>query len=65
MLNKAYYYRKMKSYTSLVGKLKAKRLLGRPDNRWNSNIKMEYKELRCKHVDWLRVGTTADVLSTR
>jgi hypothetical protein len=42
-----------KAYKILIGKPKGKRLLGRPRRKWENNIKMVLKELRCNVVDWI------------
>jgi hypothetical protein len=39
-------------YKILVGKPELKRPLGRPRSRWEDNIKMELKEVRCGSMDW-------------
>ena len=43
-------------YRVLVGKPEGKRPLGRPRRRWEDNIKMDLKEVRCGSI-WLRIGT--------
>ena len=47
-------------YRVLVGKLEAKRPLGRPRRRWEDNIKMDLQEVGCgvwTGSSWLRIGT--------
>ena len=44
----------------LVGKPEGKRSLGRPRHRWENNIKMDLKEVRCgvwTGSSWFRLGT--------
>jgi hypothetical protein len=41
------------SYKILFGKFEEKRLLLRPRRRWEDDIKMELKEMRCGDVDWI------------
>jgi len=38
-------------YRVLVGKPKETRPLGRPRRRWEDNIKMDLKEVRCGDMD--------------
>jgi len=47
-------------YRLLVGKPEVKRPLGRPRRRWEDNIKMEIKEVRCKGTGWIRVAQDRD-----
>jgi hypothetical protein len=45
-------------YRVLVGKPVGKRLLGRPRQRWEDNIKMDLQEVGWGHgLIWLRIGT--------
>jgi hypothetical protein len=47
-------------YRILVGKPEGKRSLGRPRRRWEDNIKMDLKEVRCgvwTGLSWLRLDT--------
>ena len=37
----------------LVGKPEGKRPLGRPRRRWEDNIKMVLRELRCNPGEWI------------
>jgi hypothetical protein len=48
------------SYKVLVGKPEVKRPLGRPRHRWDVNIKMDLKEVRCRGMDWFDVGQDRD-----
>jgi hypothetical protein len=52
---------KRDAYRILVRKPEGKRPLGRPRSRWVDNIKME---LRDTGLSWLRIGTSAWLLST-
>jgi len=45
---------------NLVGKPEGKRLLGKPRNRWEDNIKMNLEEVEWgtwTRLIWLRIGT--------
>jgi hypothetical protein len=47
-------------YRVLVGKLEAKRPLGRPRRRWEDNIKMDLQEVGCgvwTGSSWHGIGT--------
>ena len=43
-----------------MGKLEGKRPLGRPRRRWNDNIKMDLKEVRCGGTDWNELAQDRD-----
>jgi hypothetical protein len=45
-----------KVYKVLVGKLKEKRLLGRPRRRWEDGIRMDLREIGLGGVDWIRLS---------
>jgi hypothetical protein len=47
-------------YRVLVGKLKGKRLLGRPRNRWEDNIMMDPQEVGCGFMDWIGLALDRD-----
>lgn len=47
----------------LIGKLKAKGPLGRVRHRWENNIKLRVKEIRCEDVD--RIHVSQDNISNR
>ena len=47
-------------YRVLVGKREGKRLLGRPRRRWEDNIKMDFKEVRCGVLDWIKLAQDRD-----
>jgi hypothetical protein len=52
---------KMKSaYEVLVGKCKMKRPLKRPRDRWEDNIKMHFREIRFKVMDWIHLAQDWD-----
>jgi hypothetical protein len=40
-------------YKILVRKSEGMRPLGRPNNRWEDNMKMDFKEVGCQDVDWI------------
>ena len=44
----------------LVGISEGKRPLGRPERRWEDNIKMELKERGCDPVDWIEHAEDRD-----
>jgi hypothetical protein len=41
------------AYMILVGKLEAKRPLGRPGRRYVDNVKMDLQEVGCECMDWV------------
>jgi len=43
-------------YRVLVGKLEAKRPLGRPRRRWEDIIKMDLREEGCGGMDWIELA---------
>jgi hypothetical protein len=43
------------AYKILVGKTEGKSLPGRPRRRWEENIRMGLREIRCKIVDWIQL----------
>ena len=45
-------------YRVLVGKPEGKRPLGRP--RWVDNIRMDFQEVECGHVDWIGLAQDTD-----
>jgi hypothetical protein len=53
-------------YTSKIYKTliwpKGKRPLGRPRCRWVHNIRVDVGEIRWGDVDWLRIGTSGELL---
>jgi hypothetical protein len=59
---------KRNAYRVLVRKLEGKRPLGRPRRRWVENVRMDLGEIGWDGVDkllWLRIGSSAWLLSTR
>jgi len=40
----------------LVGKPEGKRPLGRPRHRWEDNIKMDFQEVGCWGMDWIKLA---------
>jgi hypothetical protein len=44
----------------LVGKPDGKRPLGRPRRRWEDNITMDLREMRCGCVDWMELAQDRD-----
>jgi hypothetical protein len=48
-------------YRVLVGKPEEKRPLGRPRGRWENNIKMDLREVRCRGVDRTELAQGRDV----
>jgi hypothetical protein len=55
---------KRNAYMILVGKPEGKRPLGRPRHRWDSSIKMDFREIGWGGMDWLwlRIGTSGGVV---
>jgi hypothetical protein len=52
-------------YRVLVGRLEAKRPVGRPGNRWKNNIKLDLREIGIDGANWtrwLRVGSSGGLL---
>ena len=47
-------------YRVLVGKLEAKRPLGRSRHRWENNIKMDLHEVGCGSMDWIKLAQDRD-----
>jgi hypothetical protein len=43
-------------YKILVGRREGKRPLGRPGRRWESNIRMDLKEIGLEDVDWAHLS---------
>ena len=44
------------AYRVLVGKLEGNRPLGRPRGRWEDNIKMDLRKVRCDPGDWIALA---------
>ena len=47
-------------YRGLVWKPEGKRPLGRPRHRWEENINMDLKEVRCGGMDWFEMAQDSD-----
>jgi hypothetical protein len=47
-------------YRVLVGKPEVKRQLGRPRNRWEDNIRMDFQEVGCGGMDWIGLAEDRD-----
>jgi hypothetical protein len=45
--------KKQNAYRLLVGRPEGKRPLGRPRRRWVDNVRMDLREVRWGHVDWI------------
>jgi hypothetical protein len=48
-------------YRILVGKLEGKRPLGRPRRRWEDNVKMDLRKMRCDGMDWIDLAQDRDL----
>ena len=44
----------------LVGKPEGKRPLGRPQRKWEDNIKMDLQEVGCEIMDWIELVQDTD-----
>ena len=44
----------------LVGKPEGKRPLGRPESRWEDNIKTNLQEVVCGGMDWIELFQDSD-----
>jgi len=51
---------KRRLYRVLVGKPEGKRPLERPRRRWEDNIKMELREVRCGGMEWIESAQDRD-----
>jgi hypothetical protein len=47
-------------YRVLVGKPEGRRPLGRPRHRWEDNIRMDFRKVRCGCVDWIELAQDRD-----
>jgi hypothetical protein len=47
-------------YSVLVKKPVVKRPLGRLGHRWECNIKMDFHEVRCEGMDWVKPAQDRD-----
>jgi hypothetical protein len=48
------------TYNILVGKPEGRRPLGRPRDRWEDNIKMDFRETGFGDVDWIHLAQDRD-----
>jgi hypothetical protein len=48
------------AYNILVGKPEGRRLLGRPRNRWEDNIKIDLREIGFGDVYWIHLAQDRD-----
>jgi hypothetical protein len=48
------------AYRVLVGKLEAKRPLGKAGRRWEHNIKMDLRGIRWGGIDWIDLAQDRD-----
>jgi hypothetical protein len=56
---------KSNAYRVLVGKKEGKKPLGRHRHRWEDNIKIDFREMKCMvwtGLSWLRIGTSGGLL---
>jgi hypothetical protein len=44
----------------LVGIPEGKRPLGRPRHMWEDNIKMDFQEVECGGMDWIKLAQDRD-----
>jgi len=47
-------------YRVLVGNPEGKRLIGRPRSRWEDIIKMDFQEVGCGNMDWIKLAQDRD-----
>jgi hypothetical protein len=47
-------------YRVLVGKPEGRRPLERPRHRWEDNIRMDLRKVRCGCVDWMELAQDRD-----
>jgi hypothetical protein len=61
-------WEKRNAYRILVGKPERKRPLGKPRRRWVDNIKMDYREVEWRGMDWIDLaqdrGNWRDLVNT-
>ena len=48
------------AYRAVVGKSEGKRLLGRPRQRREDNIKIDLQEVGCRGTDWIKLAQDRD-----
>ena len=41
----------------LAGKPDGKRPLGRPQHRWEGNVKLDHQEMECGVMDWIELAS--------
>jgi hypothetical protein len=51
-------------YRFLVRKPEGKRLYGRPNHRWEDNIKMDLQEVGCGGMNWIELAQERDTWRT-
>jgi hypothetical protein len=47
-------------YKLFAGKPEGKRPLGRPGRRWEDNIVMDLREIRCEDMNWVHLAQERD-----
>jgi len=47
-------------YRVLLGKPEGKKLLGRPEHRWEDNVKIDLQEVGCGDMDWIDLAQKRD-----
>jgi len=47
-------------YRILVRNPEGKRPVGRPRRRWKDSIKMDFQEVGCGDIDWIRLAQDRD-----
>jgi hypothetical protein len=48
------------AYKILIRKLKGKILFGRLRHKWEDNFRMNFREIRCKGVEWMNLSQDRD-----
>jgi hypothetical protein len=51
---------KRNAYRILVGKPEGKRQLGRPTRRWEDNIKIDFRYVGRRGIDWIHLAQDTD-----
>jgi hypothetical protein len=44
------------TYKVVVGKPEGKRPLGIPGRKWENDVKMDIREIRCSGTDWIHLA---------
>jgi hypothetical protein len=44
------------TYKTLSKKTEGQKLFGRPRNRWENGIQIDFKEVGCDNVDWFHLA---------